>query len=136
LFQIHVWNQTDIDDGNECDGGANCQVDCNCLVGFTADEVGGCNLNPPIETGLIGSVWNNVYFDSQNLPKSSAVTDYMGDYVNFSNSPEIGCFRIDFADYLPNPNDISYLRLDESLGYPNINAGEGYNIWEAENCGQ
>ena len=55
--------------------------------------------------------------------------------MNFSSSPEVGCFLITFADYLPD-NDISYVRLDDSLGNPNVAASQGYSIWEAQNCGQ
>lgn len=133
-----VWNQTDVDDGNECDGTPlpnNCQANCMCEKGFESDLSGGCALNPPLDTGIIFSVWNNIYLDSENLPKSDDVSNYINDYVNFSDSAETGCFLITFADYI-NENDISYLRVDDSLGTPNIISGEGYSVWEAENCGQ
>ncbi len=133
-----VWNQTDVDDGNECDGDPlpdNCQTNCVCKPGFGQDFFGGCVLGSPLDTGIIFSVWNNIYFDSNNLPKSDAVSEYTSNYVNFSDSAEVGCFLITFADYIIE-NDISYLRVDDSLGTPNINPGEGYSVWEAENCGQ
>jgi len=131
-----TWNQTDIDDGNECDAGANCQLDCMCPVGYTADGTGGCSLNPAVNNGSINTVWNSIYFDSNDLPKSPAtMTSYINYYVNFSNSPEIACFQITFADYVAD-TDISYLRLDDSLGFPNIASGENYHVWEAMNCGQ
>lgn len=133
-----VWNQTDIDDGNECDETPlpnHCQANCICEKGFGPDWLGSCILDNPLDTGIIFSVWNGIYFDSNNLPKSDAVIDYINDYVNFSGSAEVSCFLITFADYI-NDKDISYLRLDDSLGSPNINFGEGYSIWEAENCGQ
>ncbi len=129
-----IWDGDDVD-VNDCDGGANCNPDCTCSAGFSGDGVGGCILDSPVDTGIINSVWNNIFFDSNNLPKSNVVTDFIGYYANFSGgSAEIGCFLITFAAYLSD-NDISYLRLDDSLGVPNINTGEGYNIWEAENCG-
>ncbi len=129
-----VWNQIDIDAGTDCDAGANCLSDCTCSVGFTPDGVGGCDLNPPV-TGTINTVWNNIFFDSQDLPIDSTITDFIGDYINFSGgSVETDCFLITFAAYLED-NGISYLRLDDSFGAPNINAGEEYDVWEAENCG-
>jgi len=131
-----VWNQTDIDAGTACDGGANCEFTCTCLTGFTPDGAGGCDLNPPVDTGMINSVWNIIYFDSQTFPKSQVTMQgYIGYYVNFSNSDETACFKIDFADYVMDPADMSYVRLDDSLGFPNINSSEGYLIWEAEYCG-
>ncbi|MCX6749609.1 MAG: myxococcus cysteine-rich repeat containing protein [Candidatus Pacearchaeota archaeon] len=132
-----VWNPQDIEDGNECDGTPTpnkCTPStCTCDLGFYGDDMGGCAVDNPLDTGTIFSVWNHIYFDSYNLPKET-VSDFMGNYVNFSDSAEVGCFRINFADYLID-NDISYIRLDDSLGYPNIVAGNNYYIWEAENCG-
>ncbi len=133
-----VWSGTSEDLGVECDGTPlpnGCSASCTCEQGFTANGVGGCNLNPPLDTGTIFSVWNNIYFDSNNLPKSDTVTGFIGDYANFSSSPEVGCFLITFADYIVE-NDISYLRVSDSLGAPNIAAGQGYSVWAAENCGQ
>ena len=133
-----VWEGASEDLGIECDGTPlpnGCAANCRCEPGFTLDRAGGCTLNPPLNTGTINSVWNNIFFDSNDLPKDDGVSDYINDYVNFSGSAETGCFLITFADYLSD-NAISYLRLDDSLGSPNINFGEGYSVWEAENCGQ
>ena len=128
------WNPPE-DPGVGCDGGVNCNPDCTCSAGFTADGAGGCNLNPPINSGTIYSVWNRIYFDSNDFPKSQVtMNSYIGYYANFTSSPETACFRIDFADYI-SETDISYVRLDDSLGFPNINSGETYHVWEAENCG-
>lgn len=129
-----VWNPPE-DARVECDGTPKCEPDCICSVGFSEDGTGGCILKPALDTGIIFSVWNNIYFDSNNLPKSDAVNAYISAYVNFSDSAEVSCFLITFADYI-NENDISYLRVDDSLGAPNINPDKGYSIWEAENCGQ
>ena len=136
-----VWNQTDIDDGNECDGGGspgnvpNCQTTCICETGFGPDGSGNCVLDPPVDTGVIYSVWNKIYFDSDNLPTDPAIiTSYIGMYANFSGSLEVGCFQINYADVADTGR--GYVRLDNSLGVPNINSGEGYIIWEAANCGQ
>lgn len=132
-----TWDgQTDLDDGNECDGGANCLENCNCPIGYSGDNNGGCVLNPPVNNGTINSVWNDIYFDSHDLPKNTTVTNYIGYYVNFSDSAETSCFEITFADYI-SENDISYLRVSDAppLGTPSINAGEKYYIWEAESCG-
>ena len=129
------WNPPE-DPGVECDGGVNCNDDCTCSAGFTADEAGGCTLNPQINNGTIYSVWNRIYFDSNDFPKSQVtMNSYIGYYINFTSSPETACFRIDFADYV-SETDISYVRLDDSLGFPNINSGETYHVWEAENCGE
>jgi len=133
-----VWQAGSEDLGVECDGTPlpnGCAADCTCKPGFTLNGAGGCSFNPSINTGTINSVWNNIFLDSQNLPKSDTVNNYIGDYVNFSNSVENRCFLITFADYLPE-NNISYLRLEDSLGTPNISFGQGYSVWEAEKCGQ
>ncbi len=133
-----VWEGASEDPGTECDGTPlpnGCAADCTCETGFTLNGAGGCTLNSALNTGTINSVWNNIFFDSHNLPKSDSVNNYINDYVNFSGSAETGCFLITFADYLSD-NNISYVRLDDSLGVPNINFGEGYSVWEAKNCGQ
>jgi hypothetical protein len=133
-----VWDQEDIDDGNECDGDPlpdNCLASCMCEDGFSPDGSGGCILDPALTTGVIFTVWNNIFFDSHDLPKDETVSVYQAKYINFSNSPETRCFHITFVDYLE-PNDISYMRLDDNLFTPTISAGEGYSIWEAANCGQ
>ncbi|HUW43546.1 MAG TPA: hypothetical protein VMV95_01115, partial [Bacillota bacterium] len=98
------------DPGVECDGGTNCNPDCTCSVGFTADGAGGCNLNPPINSGEIYSVWPDgavKYIDSENLPID--VSEYTSYYVNFTSVNENGCFRITWAEYLET-NGRSYIR--------------------------
>jgi hypothetical protein len=127
-----VWNQTDIDAGTECDGGVKCESDCTCPAGFTADEAGGCSLNPSVNSGIIYSVWPAgavKYFDSEDLPID--VSGYTMYYVNFSNSAENGCFRITWAEYMET-NGRSYLRTEFIV---DIDVGEEYHVWEAENCG-
>ncbi|MFH1710957.1 MAG: hypothetical protein ABH840_01470 [Nanoarchaeota archaeon] len=135
-----LWNQEDIDAGLECDGDPQpnkCQINCMCGVGFGPDNSGNCIIDLPLNSGIINSAWNNIFFDSHSLPKNDSVVAYISKYVNFSDSPELGCFRITFADYLED-NDISYLRLNDEppVGVPNIDALQGYYIWEATNCGQ
>lgn len=136
-----IWNATDVTDGNECDGGGspgnvtNCQASCVCDAGFGPDGSGGCLLDSPLDTGLIYSVWNKIYVDSDNLPTDPVIiASYIGDYANFSNSSEVGCFQINYADVADTGR--GYVRLDNSLGVPNVNSGEGYSIWEAVDCGQ
>ena len=132
-----VWEGALEDLGTECDGTPlpnGCAADCRCGLGFTLNGAGGCNLNLPLNAGIINSVWN-IFFDSHNLPKDDTVNSYIGGYVNFSNSADTGCYLITFADYLQG-NNISYIRLDDSLATPNMNFGEGYSVWEAQNCGQ
>lgn len=128
------------DAGVECDGTPlpnGCSASCMCEQGFTEDGFGGCSLNPAINEGTINTVWNSIYFDSNNLPKSEVtMSGYTNNayYVNFSNSPETACFQITFADYVVD-TDISYLRLSDALGFPNIATGENYHVWEAQSCG-
>ncbi len=132
-----IWDDGDIGQ-NECDGGTGCRPECFCEEGYSGDGEGNCILDPPVNIGTINSVWNKVYFDSHDLPRSSqALTDYIGAYVNFSDSEEKKCFAITFADYIADPSvNISYVRVDDIFGAPNIDAGEEYAIWEANNCGQ
>jgi cysteine-rich repeat protein len=135
------WNQTAYEEGAyECDGEEVHGCDfylCLCETGFEPNGDGTCELNPPVNEGIINSVWNDIFFDSDDLPKDYSVSDYIGMYVNFSDSEEFSCFLINFADYI-GENDMSYIRIDDSppAGMPNINSGEGYHIWEAEDCGQ
>lgn len=135
-----VWDgQTDLNAGVECDGTPlpiGCTSICACALGFSPDLNGGCVLNSPLNSGLINSVWNNIYLDSQSLPKNATVNTFIGKYVNFSNSPEVKCFRITFADYIQQ-NNVSYIRVTDPFGatIPNISPGQGYRIWEAFNCG-
>ena len=135
------WNSGLEDAGVECDGTPEprgCNPLCRCDLGFGPDPdvEGSCILDVPLDTGTIFSVWNNIYIDSVDLLKTPILISYIGEYINFSSpSLEKGCFLITFADYLPD-NDISYLRLDDSLGNPNIAKNDLYSIWEAENCGQ
>lgn len=106
-----------------------------CTTGFHPDGNGGCQLYAPLNSGIISSAWNNIFFDSENLPKDSGVANYIADYVNFSNSPETKCFQINFASYL-SQNNISYLRVSESNGsLPNIAPSQTYSVWNATNCG-
>ncbi len=135
------WNQTAYEEGvYECDGeevyGCDLYI-CLCRTGFEPRGDGTCELNPPVNEGTINSVWNDIFFDSPDLPEDYSVSDYIGMYVNFSDSEESNCFLINFADYI-SEKDISYIRVDYSLpaGTPSINAGEGYHIWQAEDCGQ
>lgn len=120
------------DSGVECDGGANCHPSCTCPAGYTANGEGGCNLNPPLNIGIIYSVWPSgavKYFDSLDLPVD--VSLYPLYYVNFTNSLEIECYKITWAEYLEG-NNRSYIRTEDVV---NINIGEQYNVWEAEDCG-
>lgn len=136
-----TWDgQIDINAEDQCDGTPlphGCNQVCECDYGFTSDGNGGCSLNSPLNFGSIRSVWNNIFIDSSDLPENSSVSYYIGKYINFSNSPETGCFLIDFASYIEN-NSISYLRVAQNNGTiaPDITAGQNYNIWEAANCGQ
>jgi len=135
-----TWEEEAEDPEVECDGTPlpnGCTISCTCDTGFTSNGAGSCDLNPPLNSGTINDVWINIFFNSNDLPKDSTVSSYIGDYVNFSGSSETGCFQITFAGYVPS-NDISYLRVSDSPpeGAPTISSGEGYSIWEAENCGQ
>ncbi len=127
-----TWDGDAEDSGVECDGGTNCEADCTCPTGFTADGAGGCDLNPAINTGTIFSVWPSgavKYFDSEDLPVD--VSGYIGNYVNFTSAGENGCFQITYAEYLE-VNGRSYLRTEFII---NVTAGETYYVWEAQNCG-
>lgn len=129
-----IWDGDDVG-VNDCDGDplpANCNPDCTCSAGFSGDGAGACVLDPSINNGTIYSVWPSgavKYFDSEDLPID--VTDYTSYYVNFSGSAENGCFRITWAEYL-DTNGRSYIRTEFIV---DINSGETYHVWEAENCG-
>ena len=133
-----IWSPPE-DAGVECDGTPlpyGCSSTCKCKTGFTSIGNNVCTLNPPINTGIILSVWPTgsvKYFDSNDLPKDSVVlaTTYIGAYINFSNSIETNCFRITLAEYLYNV-DRSYLRISDIA---DINPNENYAVWKATNCG-
>ncbi len=121
----------------ECDGNPlpnGCTAICTCDDGFTNSSSGTCDLNPSLNTGTILSVWNSIYFDSNDLPKNDSVNAYQNSYVNFTGL-EPGCFLITLADYVPD-SDRSYIRVSDVFGAPEISSGNGYSVWEAENCGQ
>lgn len=137
-----TWNQTDIDDGNECDGGTDCTASCACPTGYSGDGSGGCLLNDPINEGQIFSVWpedkNAQRFQSADLPKSqSELLSYTSYYVNFSVSGETRCFRIQSATYFSdiNMSEVGLLINTEIENLANISVAQWYHIWEAENCG-
>jgi len=132
-----TWDGASEDAGVQCDGplpNNGCSASCVCEDGFSQDFAGGCLLDPPLSTGLIYSIWPEgatKYFDSEDLPVD--VSGYTGNYVNFTNSNENGCFIITFAEYLE-LNGRSYLRTNFVV---NITVGDdGYSVWEAANCGQ
>ena len=131
----------DTDAGLECeiDVEPNCIIDrCLCDRGFSPrnDGSGTCALDPPLLIGSVGSIWHDIYFDSNDLPKNSGVSQYQGRYINFSDSQETGCFQISFAAYIQQ-DDISYLRLSDPISgnIPNIASGNIFSIWNATNCG-
>ncbi|MCH8329514.1 MAG: hypothetical protein IIB81_03925, partial [Nanoarchaeota archaeon] len=86
------WNPPE-DPEVECDGlspiqGCDLSI-CVCLVGFTSDGVGGCDLNPPVNSGTVLSIWPDplavVFFDSPGLPTTpSEFPAYGGRSINFS----------------------------------------------------
>src|SRR3990172_4693695 len=102
-----AWNQTDIDDGNQCDGTplpANCTVQCGCLSGYVPNSNGGCVLEPVLNFGTVDSIWPGgavKYFDSNDLPKTITITsNFTGKYVNFSGADaDTRCLRISYAEY-------------------------------------
>jgi len=139
-----TWDQTDIDDGNECDGSANCLSNCFCELGFGPDgTTGNCVLDLPLDTGLIFAVWpvegDVARFRSPDLPQNQIeLQDYTSYYINFSSSSETRCFRIQSASYYPDVLSSEIELLINFLIEPlaNIGPAQGYDIWEAVNCGQ
>ncbi len=133
-----TWDQTDIDDGNVCDGGANCLANCVCQVGYIADGSGGCGIEPSLNTGTIDSVWPagaSKYFDSEDLPKDDLIMQsYIGKYANFSGvGGETRCLQISYAEYLSDPAyDKSYMRVELVAS---IIPGDVYEIWTSSTCG-
>ena len=139
-----AWNQSDIDDGNQCDGGGapgnvpNCLATCICAAGYIADGSGGCMTEPSLNTGTIDSVWPigaGKYFDSGDLPKdSSVISSYIGKYVNFGGAGgETRCLQISYAEYLSDPAyNKSYMRVELVAS---IMAGDVYEIWTSSICG-
>jgi len=138
-----TWNPPE-DAGVECDGGTNCNADCTCPAGFTADGLGGCDLNDPVNQGDVFSVWpdegSTHRFKSPDLPKDQLeLMAYTSYYVNFSNSPETRCFRIQSATYFDEDINVSEISLMINLVYEplaNVSQGQQYRIWEAQYCGQ
>ncbi|HEB46986.1 MAG TPA: hypothetical protein ENI22_00770 [Candidatus Pacearchaeota archaeon] len=141
-----AWDQSDIDDGNQCDGGGapgnvpNCLATCICAAGYIADGSGGCMIEPSLNTGTIDSVWPigaGKYFDSNGLPKDSVIINsYKGKYANFSRTGgggETRCLWISYAEYLSDPAyNKSYVRVELVAS---IMAGDVYEIWTSSICG-
>lgn len=138
-----TWEQEHYDETHyQCDGiGVHGCTSCECDTGFTPDELGGCDLNPPISSGIISSVWLSPgsarIFSSDDLPKDQGdLIGWTQYYVNFTGSAETRCFRISIPLYNPEVNETE-ITLNLAGGEDaNINPTEQYNVWEAENCGQ
>jgi len=137
-----TWTPGSEDSGVVCDGGYKCQINCQCPQGYTADGSGGCNLNPPINTGIISLVWPQTRsanrFQSDSLPKNQDnLSGYTTYSVNFTGSNEQNCFGISSAFYYPDINMSEVgLYIPSGNTLANISSSERYNIWGAPNCGQ
>jgi len=131
-----TWNETDVTDGNECDGTSpiqGCDLSiCVCDVGFTRDSVGGCDLNPSVNSGTVLSIWPDlvavVFFDSYQLPViPSEFPAYGGRSINFSGG---ACTTIGYLQYVIETGR-SYAQLVDNVV---ISPGESYDIWGADIC--
>ncbi|MFO7872827.1 MAG: hypothetical protein R6U26_04320, partial [Candidatus Undinarchaeales archaeon] len=140
-----IWEQEYYNESiYECDGEnvTGCNSVCKCEQGYSPDGSGGCVLNPAVNEGIIGNVWpkdeNANEFLSDDLPlNQSGLSGYTNYYVNFVDSTETDCFQIKSATYHENisTSEIElYILAEEPLA--EISVGEGYKIWEAENCGE
>jgi hypothetical protein len=129
-----TWDGVAEDPGVECDGEplpANCNLDCTCSAGFSADGAGGCDLEPVVNFGVIQGVFTSTepfQFFSLNLPYW-VEQNLQNHYVNFTGLGGV-CKRIDFHHRV---DDIDYVRLEGVT--PGLTAGLDYFVWEAEYCG-
>ena len=130
------WNETDVTDGNECDGTSpiqGCDLSiCVCDVGFTSDSIGGCDLEPSVNNGTVLSIWPDpsavVFFDSIHLPKTpSEFPAYGGRFINFTNGV---CTTVGYLQFVVETGR-SYAQLVENSI---IAPGESYDIWDADIC--
>jgi hypothetical protein len=131
-----VWNEGEEDEEVECEtGGTGCSASCLCETGYqpTTPESENCELVPSFLSGIVELVWPpgaEKYFDSQNLPKSSVISTYIGKYVSFNG---VGCVRISYAEYLDDPDyNKSYVRLETVTS---ISSGNTFEVWDYSNCG-
>ena len=120
----------------ECDGPSpivGCDLSiCVCLVGFTSDGVGGCDLEPSVNNGTVLSIWPDpsavVFFDSIHLPKTpSEFPAYGGRFINFTNGV---CTTVGYLQFVVETGR-SYAQLVENSI---IAPGEDYYIWDADIC--
>jgi cysteine-rich repeat protein len=131
-----VWNETDINAGNDCDGTPlpnGCTVICLCNpLGFTKNNEGGCSVKEPLNTGTVQYVFTSEFpfqFSSPDLPYVGEL-NLQNKYANFTGFEGI-CQRINFHHRV---DTVDYVRLDGIV--EGLASGAGYSVWEAENCGQ
>jgi len=133
-----IWSSPDPpeDAGVECDGTSpvqGCDLEmCLCEKGFTTNGLGGCDLNPPLNSGEVLSIWPDplavVFFDSPNLTTNpSEFPSYGGSSILFSNGV---CTTIGYLQYVVETGRSYVQLLDNSIIVP----GETYEIWEADIC--
>ena len=126
-----VWNQSDIDEGNECDGinVTHCIQNCQCDLGYQGDGNGTCVLSPPVNNGTIYSVWPEggvIFFDSFDLPTNQTIIQgYIVNHgVEFEGLGE-GCHPI--LDAWISINGRGSIRIIQAT---NATPGTSYKIWE------
>lgn len=120
----------------ECDGispiqGCDLSI-CVCLVGFTNNSLGTCDLNPSVNSGTVLSIWPDpaavVFFDSSDLPTTpSEFPSYGGRFINFTSGV---CTTVGYLQFVLETNR-SYAQLVDNLV---ISPGEDYEIWDADIC--
>jgi len=115
-------------DANGC--GVSCGT-CDTEAGEWCSEDAICLSEEIVNTGIIFSVWpinTGIYFDSNDLPKSSA--SYTNYWVKFPGSNEFDCLQIDnfVTPVIPEIYDMSYIKLVTSSS--EIKSGDTYEVWE------
>jgi len=131
------WSEPE-DEGVVCDGGANCQVTCECEVGFSAVGDGSCILNGALYTGTVDDMFtsaNPFQFTSSSLPDPSTFNLVSSPllYVNFGGIAD-SCRSINYHAEVPESAGTYYVRMSASVAGV-VEGVTEFNIWEAANCG-
>lgn len=123
--------------GYQCVNGAcvdtpECTSDGDCEIPEFCNDLGVCELEVALNTGVVGSIWPfNIgeYFDSVDLPTQSEDGDYNNHFIIFPQSDEDGCLFLTEHVY-PEETGNAYVRIGATK--TNITSGINYEIWKRD----
>lgn len=118
----------------ECFEVPECTADLDCLPAEFCNDIGVCELEVPLNTGNVLSIWPfglGEYFDSPDLPTSTQNGNYGNNFIIFPQSQEDRCLALSEHVYPENgTSNNAYVRISESR--TNVTNGIYYEIWQRD----